>query len=349
MKRILYMSLTAVSLAAAGYFMVYARDGDDPDKPEYNLVKVQRKDLSQSVVATGTIKPKVGAEVKVGAQVSGIVKDLFVKVGSRVTSGQLLAIIDPASYRAKAAESLALKESAAAEKKYAETDLKRQKYLFGQNVSSQQQMDAASEKYELLSAKLKQAEANYDFDLLQLDYTKICSPIDGIVASISTQKGETVAAGFTAPTFMTVIDLDRLELWAYVDETDIGRIAASQKVTFTVDTYPGDSFDGVVETIYPDAFIQNNVVNYITVIRVQKHEGRILRPEMTATVQILTQFKKDVLALPKIAVQAERGRMFVDIPDNGKTEKRFITTGISDEKYYEVLSGLTEKDKVIVK
>jgi ABC-type multidrug transport system fused ATPase/permease subunit len=199
------------------------------------------------------------------------------------------------------------------------------------------------QKFELADAKLKQAEAEYRYADLQLGYTKIFSPIDGVVASISTREGETVAAGFLAPTFVTIIDLNQLELWAYVDETDIGRIQNGQSVSFTVDTYPGESFEGKVETIYPKAEIQNNVVNYVTVVKIATAKDRILRPEMTATAQIFIQLKENVLVLPKNAVQMENEKMSVTILDNGRMEKRHILTGISDKKYYEVLSGVSEK------
>ncbi len=120
----------------------------------------------------------------------------------------------------------------------------------------------------------------------QLGYTRIDAPIAGVVASISTQEGETVAASFAAPTFVTLLDLDRLEVWAYVDETDIGRIRAGQPARFTVDTYPDQEFEGRVTAIYPQAEIRDNVVNYVTVVRFEPPRDRTLRPEMTATVRI---------------------------------------------------------------
>ena len=130
------------------------------------------------------------------------------------------------------------------------------------------------------------AQAAVDCAQIQLDRAIITAPIGGVVASVATQEGETVSASFSAPTFVTLIDLRRLEVWAYVDETDIGRIEPGQRATFTVDTYGAEEFSGVVTAIYPKAEIRNNVVDYVTVIRFSPKIDRTLRPEMTATIRI---------------------------------------------------------------
>lgn len=385
MKKTITLSAIVILLSIAAYFFVIPDDELDSDGSNYTFVPIQRKDISQSVIATGIIKPKVGSEVKVGAQVSGIVKELYVEVGSNVKKNQLLAVIETDVYKAKAAQTLGLKEETGIEKKYAEIDLARSKSLYEQKVIPEKEFESALQRFERACAKLKQAEADHDYAVLQLIYTQIMSPINGVVASVSTQKGETVAASFSAPTFFTIIDLNRLELWAYVDETDIGRIKKGQKVSFTVDTYPGDSFEGIVETIYPKADIINNVVNYITVIHIvmrsqkiirtggtitkssvdsasswqsglNNTQKKILRPEMTAAVEIFTLLKNNVLVVPKKAVQPESGKFYVNILKNvehpvkgeGEIEKRNIIIGISDKKYYEIIFGLSEKEKVIL-
>jgi macrolide-specific efflux system membrane fusion protein len=212
---------------------------------------------------------------------------------------------------------------------------------------TQQQLENAQKLFELSSSRLAQAVADLDYAKLQLSYTKIDSPINGIVSSVTTQEGETVTASFTVPTFVTIIDFNRLEVWAYVDETDIGRIQNGEEVKFTVDTYPGEEFSGRVETIYPKAEIQNNVVNYITVISINKKDGKIIRPEMTASVGISCGKKDNVLAIPKALVKKENGKTFVYTIKNGNQEKIPIETGISDKKYYEVISGLKENESII--
>ncbi|MGD8778354.1 MAG: efflux RND transporter periplasmic adaptor subunit [Ignavibacteria bacterium] len=348
MKKFIIIFIPIILISISTYFYVFSQDSESSEISGYPTFTVQKKTLGQSVVATSILKSKVGAEVKVGAQVSGIVKELYVEIGSKVKKDYLLAKIDPGVYQANLDQASALKEVAYTEKKYAEIELTRAKELFGRKVISDQQLEKALQNFDLSCAKLKQAEADYSHAALQLSYTEITSPISGVVSSITTQKGETVAASFAAPTFVTIIDLKRLELWAYVDETDIGRIKPDQKVLFTVDTYPGELFDGTVETIYPKAEITNNVVNYITVIKIKHREDKILRPEMTANAQIFMDLKEDILTIPKRAVKSENGKMFVNVLNNESVEKRFIKTGISDKKYYEVLSGLAEKDKVIL-
>lgn len=349
MKKITLISVVVilvVIIVGLTYSTLYSEDNVDVEN--YSLTKVQRRSLNQSVLATGIIKTQVGAEVKVGAQVSGIVKKLNVEIGSKVKRGDLLAEIEPTGYKAKMEMAFAQKEIAEAEQKFAEKELKRYRALNEKEVATAQQMEAIEKQYELAVAKVEQAKADLNYASLQLSYTKITSPIDGIVASVATQEGETVAASFAAPTFVTIIDLNRLEVWAYVDETDIGRIVPGQNVTFTVDTYPGEEFNGRVETIYPKAEIQNNVVNYITVINMEKKEGRTIRPEMTATVRIFNDKKNYALVVPKNAVKKEDAKTFVYILKNGMPTKKYIETGVSDKKYFEVLSGLEENEQVIV-
>ena len=349
MKKITLVSLAVVlviMIAGLAYSALYS--AETADTSTYSLIKVQRRSLNQSVLATGIIKTQIGAEVKVGAQVSGIVKELNVEIGSKVKRGDLLAEIEPTGYKAKMEMTLAQKEIAEAEKKFAEKELKRYRALREKEVATAQQMESIEKQFELATAKLEQAKADIDYASLQLSYTKISSPINGIIASVTTQEGETVAASFSAPTFVTIIDLNRLEVWAYVDETDIGRIEPGQTVTFTVDTYPGEEFNGRVETIYPKAEIQNNVVNYITIINIENKEGRTIRPEMTATVRIFNDKKNDALVVPKNAVKKEDGKTFVYVLKNGMPTKKYIETGVSDKKYFEVLSGLKENEQVIV-
>jgi HlyD family secretion protein len=348
MKKIISASTLVVIVVIAIYFLGGTGSNTQDKILGQTYVAVQRRDLSQVIIATGIIKPKTGAEVKVGAQVSGVVKNLYVKIGSKVKKHDLLALIDPGLYQSQKDKMFALKEIAAAELKYAGLELDRQKFLLEKQSVSQQQYESVSQRYDLACARLKQAEAEYDYADLQLSYTNIYSPIDGVVASITTQKGETVAAGFISPTFVTIIDLNQLELWAYVDETDVGRIQKGQNVSFTVDTYPGESFDGTVEAVYPKPEIQNSVVNYITVIKILEYKEKLLRPEMTATVQLSIQVKQNVLSLPRNAVQIERDKMSVSVFADGKIERRTITTGISDKIYYEVLSGIAEKEKVLL-
>ena len=154
--------------------------------------------------------------------------------------------------------------------------------------------------------KWREPEAVLDYAETQVAYARVDAPIAGTVASVSTQEGETVAASFATPTFVTLLDLNRLEVWAYVDETDIGRIRVGQNVRFTVDTYGSEGFTGHVSEIYPQPEIRDNVVDYVTVVRFRAPAGRSLRPEMTTAVRIATEEARNVLTVPLKAVHRER-------------------------------------------
>ena len=210
------------------------------------------------------------------------------------------------------------------------------------------ELDLAQQAYAVAEQQFKQALANLDDAVTQLGYTKIVAPISGTVESVTTQEGETVASSFAAPTFVTLLDLSRLEVWAYVDETDIGRIRVGQKATFTVDTYGDYQFPGQVTAIYPQAQIRSNVVDYIAVIRFQRPPNRIPRPEMTTTVMIAEQQHRNVLSLPISAVHREGGRQYVTAHNASSTERRWITTGLRDESYLEITDGVHDGEEVLL-
>ena len=323
------------------------KSGDaQKDGNNIQTVKVSRRDISTSVLATGIVKPMVGAEVRVGSQASGTVKHLYVNIGDMVKKGQVLAELDPAELQAVYNQAKAALANARANYEYAKLDLKRQRSLLKQNFISQNQLDLAEKSFEINKAKLQQAEANLAYAGVQLGYTKIIAPISGVIASVSTQEGETVTSRFSAPTFVTIINLKKLEVWAYVDETDIGRVKIGQHSTFTVDTYPATDFEGEVTAIYPKAVIQDNVVDYVTTIKITNFKEKILRPEMTATVNIFLKTRKNVLAIPRKAIHNEGGGKFVTILKGNKTEKRKIVLGWESDGYYQVLNGLKEGEKI---
>ena len=148
--------------------------------------------------------------------------------------------------------------------------------------------------------------------------------------------------------FVTIIDLDRLEVWAYVDETDIGRIQEGQKATFTVDTYNDTDFEGEVTAIYPKADIQDNVVNYVTTVKITDSKGKILRPEMTTTVSIFLETRQNVHTVPSSAIRREQGRKFVYVFQKNQPVQRWVKTGWKDGNYTEIVDGLVEGELVIL-
>jgi HlyD family secretion protein len=231
---------------------------------------------------------------------------------------------------------------------YTEVDLRRKRELIAAQLIAPSDLDLAEQAFAVADQRRAQAQANLDFTVTQVGYARINAPIAGVVASVSTQEGETVAASLAAPTFVTLLDLSRLEVWAYVDETDIGRIHPGQQAHFTVDTYQDHEFSGRVTSIYPRPEIRDNVVDYITVLRFQPSRDRVLRPEMTTVVRISLETREQVLTLPLRAVRRDGDRQFVACPRGASIERRFVTTGSRDDAYWEIVDGLGEGDEVIV-
>jgi len=342
------MILLIVISTGAWYLLESNKIITSPETTTAQTHKVQRGDISTSVLATGIIKPKIGAEVKVGSSVSGIVKKLHVNIGDTIQKGALLAELDDIEYRAQYNQTLAAVDNAKSNMDYAKMTLARQKRLRQKNFNSQNDLDVAQNNYNRSVAQVKQTEANLDYAQIQLAYTKIYATISGVVASISTQEGETVAASFSAPTFATIIDLDRLEIRVYVDETDIGKIQNKQKATFTVDTYSNTDFEGTVQTIYPKAELKDNVVNYVTIINIDNYHDKILRPEMTTIVHIHLEKREDVILIPYQAIIKEFGKKYVKVQRGKIIEKQVIETGIKRNKMVEITRGLNENEIIIM-
>lgn len=339
LKLSLLLGITAV---------ISACSNEQPEKQDFETVPVQRKTINTSIMATGIIKPKVGAEVRVGSRVSGIVEKLYVKNGDEVKKGQLLARIDDAElsaqYRLEKANLLNVQTAA----KYAKIEMDRMKALAAKDFSSAQTLDNAIKDYEMAFARVESSKASVDYASTQVGFTKIFAPISGVIGSVSTQEGETASAAFAAPTFVTIIDLHRIEVWTYVDETDIGKVEAGQKATFTVDTYTGERFEGTVSAIYPKAEIRDNVVNYIAIVEINNTKGKILRPEMTASVSIQTTASNKVLSVPNKAIKRKNAESVVYMLDKGKPVMQKIKTGVKGAQLTEVLEGLKENDRIII-
>ncbi len=203
------------------------------------------------------------------------------------------------------------------------------------NVQGVRQAKAEQER---ARAALRSAEVDRSF-------TTIRAPISGVVASVATQEGETVAAGLNAPTFLTIVDLARLQVHAYVDEVDIGKVTAGQSAELTVDAFPAREFLGKVAAIYPSATLQDNVVKYIVAIHVLGDSVSVLRPEMTASVRIQLE-SRSVLAVPTRAIRRDQGMSVVYLRLGRTTERRPVRLGWRDGPWVEVVSGLKAGDRV---
>lgn len=256
--------------------------------------------------------------------------------------------------------------------KLAAEEAERQQGLLRERVTSKAEADAAHERSVVAHAQLASARRALDLArggspqhrkqavaevtraraalesaVVDRSFTIITSPIDGVIASVATQEGETVAAGLNAPTFVTVVDLRRLQVNAYVDEVDIGKVAVGQLATFTVDAYPARDFQGRVEAIYPTATIQDNVVKYVAALTIANDSTGLLRPEMTTSVRLKLD-QRTVLALPTRAIGRANGRSVVYVSTSGRAETRPVRTGWRDGPWVEILEGVREGERVLL-
>jgi HlyD family secretion protein len=338
--------ITGLALARGG-----AARASDPSGGT-TTIRVTRRDIGSEVKATGVIKPRVGAEVKVGSRISGVVKRLYVQIGDSVSPGQLLAELDDRDLVALRDQAAATLEQLKAALRYTEADLSRKRALFDAKTLAQSDLDPVVRDSAVGDQQVAAARASLAYAAAQVAYARITAPIAGVVASVATEEGETVAASFSAPTFLTLLDPSRLEVWAYVDETDIGRIRAGQTARFTVDTYGDEEFAGRVAAVHPTAEIRDNVIDYVTVVQFERPRGRTLRPEMTTTVRIALATRENALAVPIKAVRWQGTRAFVLVPPASAgqpgTERRWVTIGLKDDSYWEILNGLREGDEVLV-
>jgi HlyD family secretion protein len=347
-KKISIAALAVTILIAIIVIVVHSRAGNDKSESAVTTAVVEKRDMGSLVQATGIIKPKVGAEVKVGARITGKVEHLYANIGDLVKKGQILVRLEQDDLEARAAQAEASYLEAKAAFDKAKLDLDRDKPLAKEGYISQQNIDVLQNVYDMANARVLKAKADQDYAKAQLSYATITAPISGTIASVTTQQGETVAAGLNSPTFITIIDLNKLEVNAYVDETDVGKIGVGQETLFTVDTFSDRDFKGKVTAIYPRAVLQENVVNYITLISIENSEGK-LKPDMTANVTITLKKKQGVLALPGAAVVREGGKKYVTLQaKDGKAVRREVKTGWKEGSYLEVTSGLKEGDTVLI-
>ncbi len=337
--------LVTGSVASAGYLL----NGRLSAKPQerYRTAKVLKRDLGATVQATGIVKPMVGSEVKVGARTPGKVVALPINVGDKVVQGQVIAQIEQDDLRARVKLQEAILAEAQAEEARIAKDRERDRQLHSSRSISAQKMDLTEALHEIAKARVLKARAELEIARAQLSYATIVAPIKGTVASVNTMQGETVTTGLNAPTFIRIIDLGRLEVLAYVDENDIGKVRVGQESIFTVAAHPAQEFKGKVTSIYPSATIQDNVVYYLTSVSVDNREGKLM-PDMTANVLIFLDQRKGVLTVPNNAVQRDSHRKFVLVPANGLPERRYVEVGWKDQSNTEIIEGLREGELVVL-
>jgi len=348
MRKSIKWFLVVVALLAGASAWYLWRENPAATAGDANIktARIVRENLSREVVATGVIRPIVGAEIKVGSRVSGIVKSLPVKVGDKVAAGDLLAEIDPIAFDAIVAQATAELELSKAQLGLAETSFARKQKLTGQGYNAEADLEESLRDLNVARAQIQLNEAKLRSARINLGYTRITAPIAGVIADVTTREGETVAANFSAPTFVSIVDLARLEVQAFVDETDIGRVFPGQSATFQVDTYPETEFEAQVTAINPKAQLQNNVVNYVVVLSFEEQAERILRPEMTAHVRLKLEEKKGVLTAPRNALRRQNGRQVVVVRRDGAWVEQPVTVGWRMDQQVEIVDGVKEGDTI---
>jgi len=308
-------------------------------------VRVTRGDLAESTLALGAVKPRVGAEVKVGSRLSGVVAELRVAVGDRVAPGELLARLRDDDWRARVEVLRADLAAARAEAAFAAGELTRGRAIA--ELLPALELASLERDLEVRRAQVARVEASLAQAEIDLGYTEIRAPVAGTVASVSTYVGETVAASLAAPTFVTLVDLERLEVQAFVDETDIGRVAVGQAVTLRVDAFPGRGIGGRVRAIYPKAELVNNVVNYVVIVDLDATHGLAIRPEMTVHVDFLLERRADVVQVSRAALFEEGERTWVVVDEDGRFVERPVVTGLRTPQRVEIVSGLAAGERIV--
>ncbi|PYT06762.1 MAG: efflux RND transporter periplasmic adaptor subunit [Acidobacteria bacterium] len=298
-RRWLVLLAVLGAIAAAAGFLVQRAGRQAEEK--YRTENVGRGDIVASVTATGTLSAVT--TVLVGSQVSGIISRLHADFNSPVKQGQLLAEIDPTPFQAAVEQHKADLLQKEVQMRNAEINLHRQQRLLADNLAPQADFDAAKAAYDEAVAEVRQSQAALDQAETNLRYTKIVSPIDGVVVARQFDVGQTVAASFQAPTLFTIAqDLTKMQVQADVDQSDIGRVRVGQHTKFTVDAYPDKEFRGRISQIRLNATISQNVITYPVIIQVDNPEGK-LRPQMAANVAIEVARVHNVLRVPSAALR----------------------------------------------
>ncbi|MBL9186336.1 MAG: efflux RND transporter periplasmic adaptor subunit [Opitutaceae bacterium] len=290
-----------VLLLGGGGGAWYYLKGRTVKAPEFQITKVARGDITQSVTATGDLQPVM--TVDIGAQVSGQIKEVLVDYNSKVKAGDVLARIDESTLTQRLKQAEADLESTKASNRLLVLNVERTKELFGKNLVSQQELDNIEAQLAQSNATLLTRTAAVENARLDLSRCTITAPIDGMVLDRKTDKGRTVNASMNAPVLFTLVnDLTKMQINAAVAEADIGSIAEGQEVKFTVDAFPSRTFTGTVRMVRNAASVAQSVVSYATIIDVSNDDLR-LKPGMTANVSIIVQQRPNVLRIANGALR----------------------------------------------
>lgn len=374
MKKKLIISGAVVLLALAVLPLFFGKSKMGGIRLE--TAQVERGTIANSVTATGTVEPVT--EVDVGTQVSGIIDKLYVDYNDVVKAGQLIAEMDKVNLQAELKSAEAQLASSKTEFEYQQKNYARSKVLHEKQLVSDTDYETATYNYEKAKAAYEQSQASMVKVRRNLEYATITSPIDGVVINKVVEEGQTVAAGFETPTLFTIAaDLTKMQVIADVDEADIGNVKEGQRVQFTVDAYPNDTFEGVVQQVRlgesddsssSTSTSSSSVVTYEVVITADNPDLK-LKPRLTANVTIFTMEEENVLLVPNKALRfipepklmeilglqvndnsanIKKGEKFVWVKENNVLVTKAITVGVSNNNYTEILGGLNEGEVVAV-
>lgn len=308
----------------------------------YTEAEAVKQDIVNSVTATGTIEPVTSVDV--GTQVSGVISKLYVDYNSVVKAGQVIAELDRTNLMSELSSAQASLKSAQSELDYQKTNYERYKALYDKGLISANDFEQARLSYVQAQQKTQQQKESVKKAQTNLGYATITSPIDGVVLSKEVEEGQTVASSFSTPTLFKIArDLTDMRVIADVDEADIGDVKEGQRVTFTVDAFPDDTFEGQVTQVRQEATTESNVVTYEVVISAPNDDLK-LKPGLTANVVIFTMEAKDVLAVPSKALRFTPREAMLNsdetITDTDAKEKVWVKEG-SNLKAVAVETGMT--------
>jgi len=299
-KKIIIFSVVAVTLLTAAYLLFFRAKAQEVT---VETTQVKTGTISNVITATGTIEPT--NQVEVGTQVSGVIQKIYVDYNSKVKKGQLIAELDKTALKSIVTKAQASLTSAQNELQYQKTNYNRATQLYEAKVSSRSDYEEALYKFNSAKATVAQQTSELKQAQTNLSYANIYSPVDGVILSKDVDEGQTVAASYSTPTLFTIArDLTKMQVEANVDEADIGQVKEGQRVMFTVDAYPNDSFTGSVVQIRKNAQEESNVVTYQVIIEAGNPDGKLM-PGLTASTSIVTEEVKDVLTVEAGALQFE--------------------------------------------
>ncbi len=354
-------TLVIVAVAAIAALAVWLLSGGKKEeKITFDTATVAPANIMNSITATGTIEPVTS--VTVGTQVSGIVSKLFVDYNSVVKKGQVIAELDKTNLMSQLNTAKTQLATAQSQLNYQTANYKRYKTLFEKGLVAADDFDNAKLSYTQAKEQVVSAKEEVQRAQTNLGYATITSPIDGVVLSKSVEEGQTVAASFSTPELFTIAqDLTNMQVVADVDEADIGDVKEGERVSFTVDAYPDDTFEGEVKQVRQEATTSNNVVTYEVVISAPNADLK-LKPGLTANVTIYTAERKGVLSVPSKALrftpQKETvGKMKIVDATNAKNKvwtiegnsivAHKVNIGMTDGTNTQIVGGIAEGTKVV--